>query len=371
MKNHHILFSTLATLLLIVHFVKLEETEIAEEGHCDGDEPCFFDDIDDEEDASVPVTLRKDGDEKQNGEYPVFDHLSRLDGVKVGDVLKKVVNGKTYELHTRSLKPLLFEIPNAITEDEILHIRERAKFFTDGLIQSEARGGLTPMDNFKPSKKKGKGLGPAADFVNWDLDENKIIDLNEVQLFCRNYNFLYFDEKEIIEMFKRVEITEFDDGKITPEEFETLNTLGIEDYLNIVMREHPKHRQRTSDQVWLPMSEEYDVVLSNLRNRFGEIFKIPQRVLLGSEHMQIVRYKPGGHYHAHHDTETHKATNKPCCHHTSTATIKQHGRCRLCRILFGFAWNSFAEVVDLEIYFRNMGCVVIRSHSYCSHYAIS
>lgn len=46
------------------------------------------------------------------------------------------------------------EIPNAISEDEILHIKERARFFTDGLTQSEARGGLTPEDSFKPSKSK-------------------------------------------------------------------------------------------------------------------------------------------------------------------------------------------------------------------------
>ena len=57
-------------------------------------------------------------------------------------------------------------------------------------------------------------------------------------------------------------------GKITEEEFATLNTLGIEDHLNIVMREHPKHRQRTSEQVWLPLADEYDPVLSKLRTRY-------------------------------------------------------------------------------------------------------
>ena len=28
--------------------------------------------------------------------------------------------------------------------------------------------------------EKGKSIGPAAEMVNWDLDENKIIDMNEV-----------------------------------------------------------------------------------------------------------------------------------------------------------------------------------------------
>ena len=44
--------------------------------------------------------------------------------------------------------------------------------------------------------------------------------------------------------------------------------MGVEDYLNVVMREHPKHRQRTSEQVWLPMGQEYDQILSNLRERY-------------------------------------------------------------------------------------------------------
>ena len=35
-----------------------------------------------------------------------------------------------------------------------MHIRERANFFTDGLRESEARGGLTPEDPFKPSDSK-------------------------------------------------------------------------------------------------------------------------------------------------------------------------------------------------------------------------
>ena len=56
-------------------------------------------------------------------------------------------------------------------------------------------------------------------------------------------------------------------GKCTKEEFEGMNTFGIENYLNRVMREHPKFRQRTSDQVWLPMAKEFDQVISKIRYR--------------------------------------------------------------------------------------------------------
>ena len=56
-------------------------------------------------------------------------------------------------------------------------------------------------------------------------------------------------------------------GKCTKEEFEGMNTFGIENYLNRIMREHPKFRQRTSDQVWLPMAKEFDQVISKIRYR--------------------------------------------------------------------------------------------------------
>ena len=61
-------------------------------------------------------------------------------------------------------------------------------------------------------------------------------------------------------------------GKITEEEFENFNGLGVEDYLNIVMREHPRHRQRNSEQVWLPMHEAYDPILFKLRDRYIYIY---------------------------------------------------------------------------------------------------
>ena len=59
----------------------------------------------------------------------------------------------------------------------------------------------------------------------------------------------------------------FSIGIITKEEFETLNTQGIDDYLNQVLREHPKFRQRYSEQQWLPMAYRYSTVIHNIRER--------------------------------------------------------------------------------------------------------
>lgn len=292
------------------------------------DEPCFYED--------ELSTLKKEQTSKEESGYPYFKTLSRLKGYKVGHTQEFDIDGYKMKLTTRSLKPLLFEIPNALTEDEMDHILEKAsnEYNSGGLEASQARGGLTPEDTFKPSKGSGgEAFGPAREIEHWDANHDGKIDLNEVALFAKNYDFLYFKEYDVKKMIEVLGLKEFDDGICTKEEFATLNTRGIEDYLNIVMRQHPKFKQRFSDQTWLPMSKEYDTMLSSIRNRFGKLMRIPEKILLGSEHLQIVRYSEFGHYHAHHDSETEAATDKPCCHHTSTQIIKMYARCRLCRFM--------------------------------------
>jgi len=86
-----ITISALCLFVICTGILSVNATE--KEGQCDGDsckkntntcdedsdEPCFFDDIadDDEEDSATPVLLRTDD------LYPKFDHLSRIEDVKV------------------------------------------------------------------------------------------------------------------------------------------------------------------------------------------------------------------------------------------------------------------------------------------------
>ena len=68
-------------------------------------------------------------------------------------------------------------------------------------------------------------------------------------------------------------------------------------------------------------------------HRVLKITKLPRKVMYGCEHMQVVRYTPFGHYHAHHDSETHSRTDVPCCHFTDPVTVMKYGRCKLCRYI--------------------------------------
>jgi len=304
------------------------------QGECgNDDEPCF---LEEEEPAD------KYGRKKN---YPHWDHLSMLDGVKVGHVQEHIIDGKVMKMITRSLRPLLFEIPDGITDDEIEHIQAVAsnQYRSGGMHMSKAKGGLTPEDPFKPSNYVGRAEGPAQYFHNWDTNQDEVIDLNEAALFARNFNFLYFNESDVLEMIEKVNLPQFRDGQCTKGEFSVMNTFGIENYLNILLREHPRWRQRFSEQTWLPLNEMFDPVLSKFRERFGKLLKVPLKILEGSEHLQVAKYTPGGHYHAHHDSETEKETSKRCCHHTSTKEVLGYNTCRLCRFITAMGYLEAPE----------------------------
>ena len=63
-------------------------------------------------------------------------------------------------------------------------------------------------------------------------------------------------------------------GKITREEFNWLNTQGVDDYINVLVREHPRFRQRFSEQCYLSMSRAFSNVTHNLRERYISKFHL-------------------------------------------------------------------------------------------------
>ncbi|XP_065064704.1 uncharacterized protein LOC135690936 [Rhopilema esculentum] len=298
------------------HFCEKDEaTGLCKETVNDESAPCWY------FDPELPATPAKEEAGK----------LVMLDGVKVGHEQEVTMADRKFKLITRSMLPPLFEIPDFLENYEIDNIILQAE--DSGMFSSKAKGGLTPQDFFKPSKVPGKSLGAAGDFYNWDVNEDGIIDMDDILRWNKFFNFLVLNETDVEEMFKFVGGSEFDDGIITKEEFETLNTQGLEDYINLLIREHPRFRQRYSEQTWLPFEKIYSNVLHNVRERVVNITKLPRKLVYGGEQLQVVKYGPYGHYHSHHDTETHERTDVPCCHQTNVDIARQHGKCRICRFI--------------------------------------
>lgn len=54
---------------------------------------------------------------------------------------------------------------------------------------------------------------------------------------------------------------------VTREEFSTLPTAAMDEYMNVVKERHPAHRERFSNQAWLLQGKNADDVLQRLRKR--------------------------------------------------------------------------------------------------------
>ena len=67
-----------------------------------------------------------------------------------------------------------------------------------------------------------------------------MIDVREAAVFARNFHLLYFNETDVQEMIEKVGLPEFTDGTVTPAEFSGMNTFGVENYMSVLLREHPR-----------------------------------------------------------------------------------------------------------------------------------
>ncbi|KAM7450274.1 prolyl 4-hydroxylase [Porites harrisoni] len=258
--------------------------------------------------------------------------LTRLEGVRVGHRQEVTLgeDGK-YEVITRAMKPLLFEIPNFLSEDECDYIITLAS--ENELMNSVAKGGLTEVDNWKFDPYiQGKANGPRGLYKNWDFDLDGKITIEEIKKFAKRYRYLYLTDEEVKKIFTDLNLHAFlDDGIITREEFEHLNTILIDSYMYEMGRSHPRHRERFSEQTWLTQEHE-DGLLQGIRLRVQALTKLPDEIIYGSEYIQVVRYGVDGHYHAHLDSETHENPEVRCCHQIPKAGTDGRGaKCKLCR----------------------------------------
>ena len=61
----------------------------------------------------------------------------------------------------------------------------------------------------------------------------------------------------------------FSVGIITKDEFSLLSTQSVDDYINTMVREHPRFRQRYSEQTYLPMSKSFSNINHVIRERYA------------------------------------------------------------------------------------------------------
>lgn len=253
--------------------------------------------------------------------------LFRWEPLKRGHVREiELEPGKKFKMITLASKPAIFELPDFLSEDECDHIIDLAEMF--GLESS-----IMHTDQFQEEHRnevKGHASGAAGIFSSWDKNMDKEIRKDEVIHFSQKYKFLYLTLEEVDEMIEKLKIKAFEDGKITIQEFRKLPTAAMDCYMNRVKETSPIHRERNSNQTWIDQGSFANAILKRLRKRVAKLTKLPDRIIRGSEPLQVVRYDKYGHYNVHHDAQpiaSHSHLN--CCH----LNVTKVPSCRLCRFI--------------------------------------
>ncbi|CAH3159466.1 unnamed protein product [Porites evermanni] len=240
-----------------------------------------------------------------------FKILPRLDGVKVGHIQKRQLSpGKMYEIKTLSLKPLIFEIPNFLSDEDCQTVVDLAS--KEGLDTSEVQDPETGI-NIEPTNEET--------FNNWDYNHDGVIDKVEVMHNLVDLSDLYFSEEDIEKMFEELKVDKNTNGVMDLKEFLTVRTEKIMRYLHNVAKTLPRVKSRNSRQTWLDHRK-----IKGLNDRVAALTKLPRAVIEESEELQVVHYDPEGHYHCHHDSQD-VDPRIPCC------VFRDRRRCRLCRYI--------------------------------------
>ncbi|CAH3148849.1 unnamed protein product [Porites evermanni] len=257
--------------------------------------------------------------------------LYRWDPVKVGYKRRLKLEGdKVYTMITKAIDPPIFEIPDFMTPEEADHIIELAE--ESGFAKSDIHLDPKAKEHAQTLRSmEGHSNSSAGYFLNWDLNRDYEITKDEVIEFAKKFKFLYMTLKEVDEMIETLDLKEFDDEVVGYEEWRSLKTHAIDMYMNDMKEKHPHHRDRFSDQVWL--FQHVDPTLLRLKQRVHKLTRLQKRIVYGGEPLQVVKYGPFGHYHAHYDSS--KKSDYPegtnCCHYDLAKAPM--GKCRICRYI--------------------------------------
>lgn len=286
-------------LLLLTSLILVSCNKYTKDQKCtkdkDGNEQCEKKDEYEEDDDEGPEFYEEEGEiDKWKGRERLF----QWDPIRAGYERNiQIAPDQTVTMVTAAVRPKAFLIDNFLTDAECDHVINKA--LNNGLYDS----GLHIDPETRKSKKYTYGFADSAVGVyrQWDRDGDGQITIPEIIRMAQVTLKLYIKETDVKEMFKILEQKQLDDDIITRDEFQTMNTAGISEYMKTLREENPRFRDRFSEQIWLRQGDGSDRIMQGLREKVIKLTNLPPYIIEGGEALQVVRYKPFGHYHAHFD----------------------------------------------------------------------
>lgn len=252
-----------------------------------------------------------------------YPKLVRHDGVQVGHVQSiNLTDGQVLHLITKSLRPLLFEIPKFLSAEECEHIIKLAS--NAGLFQSTTLPDIDDEKALTDQEKKEDCL----QLFGSDENHNGKVSVWELGVFLNQTYGISLNNADIEMMLTTTNFDRDGDGEISLNECMEGDHVVLDRYMNNIVEEHPQQRTRLSQQTWLQMSGTSDSVLRDLQDRVIQITKLPRIFVERSEDLQVVQYGVHGHYHAHYDSTVKNDPSLPCC-----MGSKYSAKCSQCRFL--------------------------------------
>ncbi|XP_030634297.1 transmembrane prolyl 4-hydroxylase [Chanos chanos] len=255
-------------------------------------------------------------------------YLPRIEGIRVGHVQKlSLVPNKVHEMRTLSLKPLLFEIPGFLSDEECRVVVQLAQL--RGLMDSQV---MVPEGQQELTEQLN--LSPEDIFNLLDLNQDGQLQPHEILTHSRVRDGIWLTPENLKEIYAGLEADQDGDGLLSLSEFRRLSTDAFQRFL---LQRGVKRSQlvRNSRHTWLYQGQGTHQVLRDLRKRVMQLTRLPKALVELSEPLQVVRYEEGGHYHAHHDSGP--VYPETVCTHTRLAANTSspfETSCRYITVLF-------------------------------------
>ncbi|KAM9855415.1 transmembrane prolyl 4-hydroxylase-like [Aulostomus maculatus] len=236
--------------------------------------------------------------------------LPRLEGIRVGHVQPvSLVAERTHKMRTLSLKPLLFEIPGFLSEEECRVVVQLAQL--KGLMESQV---TAPSQGQEEANQPLLSLSTEEVFSLLDLNQDGLLQKQEIVSHSRSRDGTWLNPENLRQILTGLEAGAT--GMLTLEEFRRVYDVPQ----HSERQPGGKHRSRFAQRnkhTWLYQGLGSHHVLRTLKNRVTSLTRLPTALVEMSEPLQVVRYEHGDFSNAHHDSSpSHPETT---CAHTRLA----------------------------------------------------
>ncbi|XP_068609231.1 transmembrane prolyl 4-hydroxylase-like [Brachionichthys hirsutus] len=236
--------------------------------------------------------------------------LPRIEGIRVGHVQQvSLVPEKTHQMKTISLKPLLFEIPGFLSEEECRVVVQLAQL--KGLMASQSAASSQGQEE---SSQSLLFLSTQEVFSLLDLNQDGLLQKQEIVSHSHSRDGTWLSPHSLRQTLAGLEAC-------------PAGVLTLEDFRHVYDgSQHPSQEQngklqsqfkQRSKHTWLYQGPGSHHVLHTLRNRVTSLTRLPAALVELSEPLQVIRYEHGDFSNAHHDSSP--SHSKTTCAHTRLA----------------------------------------------------